>query len=62
MAAPMPSVRTPAVEDAPRRSLGVPVRLAGAVILVLLALPLYLRYFAWVLGQCGVGFWAPRVP
>lgn len=23
------------------------------------AAPIYLRYFAWALGQCGVGFWAP---
>ena len=29
------------------------------VIAGLLMLPVYLRYFAWALGGCGVSFWAP---
>lgn len=28
----------------------------------LVGLPLYLRYFVFALGQCGVQFWMPRLP
>lgn len=34
-------------------------RLAWGIAAGLAVLPIYLRYFAWALGQCGVGFWAP---
>lgn len=34
-------------------------KLAWGIAAALLALPMYLRFFAWALGQCGVGFWAP---
>lgn len=62
MDAPMSRLRDVAVQGATRRALALPVvRVALAVAAGLLVLPLYFRWFAYALGQCGAGFWAPVV-
>jgi len=56
----LPGLRHHDLQARARRAVALPgVRLAAAVAAGLLALPFYLRYFAYALGQCGVSFWAP---
>lgn len=58
----LPRVSHHDLQATARRALALPrVRLAAGVIAVLLALPFYLAYFAFVLQRFGgVEFWIPR--
>jgi hypothetical protein len=60
MAARLPGLRHADLQARTRRALALPgVRMVGGVILALLLVPWYLRYFVWATGQCGIAFWAP---
>ncbi len=61
MATRLPGLPRDTLQARARRALALPgLRLGLLAAAGLLGAPLYLRYFAWALGQCGVGFWAPR--